>query len=106
MRERIAATRWADDWDNADWQYGVEAGWLRDMAAYWADGFDWRAQEAAINRWPQFVAEIDGYRIYFLHVRGKGPNPHPPDPDARVAMDFLGLARADWPADRSGRAWR
>jgi len=44
------------------------------MVRYWADRFDWRAQEAAINRHPQFKTEIDGVPIYFPHVRGKGPD--------------------------------
>ena len=45
--------------------------------AYWQDGFDWRAQEARINQFPQFRADIDGVPIHFIHVRGKGPNPVP-----------------------------
>lgn len=77
LRRRLAATRWAADFNNADWRYGVEAGWLKEMAAYWRDGFDWRKQEAAINAHPQFIAEIDGVPVHFLHIRGKGPNPIP-----------------------------
>ena len=54
MRRRLAATRWADDFGNAGWRYGVERGWLEDMVAYWTSEFDWRAQEAAMNQmlWP------------------------------------------------------
>jgi len=77
LRERLARTRLADDFGNADWRYGVERGWLADMVAYWRDGFDWRAQEAAMNAWPQLRAEIDGVPIHFMHIRGKGPNPTP-----------------------------
>ncbi|SCW38880.1 Pimeloyl-ACP methyl ester carboxylesterase [Sphingobium faniae] len=77
LRDRIRSTRWADDWDNGDWHYGVEREWLRSMAFYWANDFDWRAQESGINRWPQFTTDIDGYRIHFLHVKGKGPDPRP-----------------------------
>jgi pimeloyl-ACP methyl ester carboxylesterase len=77
MRSRIRATRWADDFGNSDWRYGVERGWLQSICAYWADGFDWRAQEAAMNRFPHFRVEIDGIPIHFMHIRGKGPNPMP-----------------------------
>jgi hypothetical protein len=52
LRKRLRATRWADDFGNADWRYGVERGWLRDMVNYWADQYDWRAQEAALKRFP------------------------------------------------------
>jgi pimeloyl-ACP methyl ester carboxylesterase len=77
LRRRLRATRWADDFGNEDWHYGVERGWLQQMVAYWADEFDWRAQEAEINRFPQYRAVIDGVPIHFIHVRGKGPSPKP-----------------------------
>ena len=77
LRHRLRNTRWADDYGNADWGYGVERGWLQDMVRYWAETFDWRAQEAEINRYPQFRTEIDGVPIHFIHVRGKDPNPKP-----------------------------
>ena len=72
MRRRLRSTRWADDFGNEQWAYGVERGWLEAMVKYWADDFDWRAQEAAINRFPQFKAVIDGVPIHFIHVKGKG----------------------------------
>lgn len=72
MRRRLRSTRWADDFGNDQWAYGVERGWLESMVKYWADDFDWRAQEAAINRFPQFKAVIDGVPIHFIHVKGKG----------------------------------
>lgn len=77
LNRRLDTTRWADDFGNADWRYGVEQEWLRDMVAYWRHDFDWRAQEAAINSWPQYRTELDGIPIHFLHVRGKGQQPRP-----------------------------
>lgn len=77
LRARLASTRWADDFGNGDWRYGVERGWLEDMVRYWREEYDWRATERAINRLPQFIAEIDGVPIHFAHIRGKGPNPMP-----------------------------
>jgi pimeloyl-ACP methyl ester carboxylesterase len=77
LRKRLGDTRWAPERDNEDWSYGVNGTYLRELMAYWQDGFDWRAQEARINSFPQFRAEIDGVPIHFIHVRGKGPNPTP-----------------------------
>jgi len=77
LRARLAATRWAPELGNADWSYGVNGAYLRDLAAYWRDGFDWRAQEARMNAFPHFRTEIDGIPIHFIHVRGKGPDPVP-----------------------------
>lgn len=71
LRSRIRNARWAPDVGNDDWSYGVPAGWLREMTDYWAGEFDWRAQEAAINEYPQYLAEIDGVTVHFLHVRSK-----------------------------------
>lgn len=72
MRRRLRATRWADDFGNERWTYGVERGWLEGMVRYWAGDYDWRAQEAAINRFAQFRTVIDGVPIHFIHVKGKG----------------------------------
>jgi len=77
LRRRLTDTRWADDFGNADWRYGVERGWLEDMVRYWRDGYDWRAVEREINRMPQFKVTIDGVPIHFVHIRGKGANPMP-----------------------------
>lgn len=77
LRRRLKTTRWADDFGNEDWRYGAERGWLEDMVSYWANDYDWRAQEAEMNRFPHFKTEIDGVPIHFIHVRGKGPNPMP-----------------------------
>lgn len=59
------------------WQQGVDGAWLRDLTAYWAERFDWRAAEQALNRLPQFVADVDGQRVHFIHRCGAGPNPYP-----------------------------
>jgi pimeloyl-ACP methyl ester carboxylesterase len=77
LRRRLRATRWADDVGNEAWTYGVERAWLQEMVEYWAEEFDWRAQEQAMNRHPHFRVEIDGVPIHFIHVRGKGPDPVP-----------------------------
>ena len=69
---RAAARRRAGPTTSAttDWRYGVERGWLEEMVRYWADEWDW---PETINADPQFVTEIDGVPIHFLHVPGDGP---------------------------------
>lgn len=77
LRGRLRHTRWPSDIANSDWTYGVERGWLQEMTRYWAEDYDWRAQERAINAHPQFLVTIDDIPIHFLHVRGRGPDPTP-----------------------------
>ncbi len=77
LRARLARTRWPDDVNDAAWSYGTELRFLKDLAAYWRDGFDWRAVEARLNALPQFMLEIDGLAVHFVHARGKGPAPLP-----------------------------
>lgn len=73
LRERLARTRWTDDPPGADWHRGVPSTYLRELAEYWRSDFDWRAQEAALNAFPQAVTDIDGQRVHFLHVRSPEP---------------------------------
>ncbi len=68
LAERLARTRWARDLPGTGWERGVPAAYLRDLASYWAGEYDWRAQEAALNAWPQFITTIDGTDVHFLHV--------------------------------------
>ncbi|GAA1654908.1 epoxide hydrolase [Nonomuraea maheshkhaliensis] len=74
LRERLRRTRWAAQLPGG-WSRGVPVAYLRDLAGYWADGFDWRAQEARLNAFAQFTTTIDGQPIHFAHVRS-------PEPDA------------------------
>jgi pimeloyl-ACP methyl ester carboxylesterase len=59
------------------WNYGCDAGFLRDLTAYWADGFDWRAAVAALNRFPQFTARVEDFDLHFLHVVGEAQGKRP-----------------------------
>lgn len=70
LRHRLTATRWPAQSGTGGWTRGVPVAELRSLAAYWADGFDWRGAEARLNAFPQFVTEIDGQPIHFVHVRG------------------------------------
>jgi pimeloyl-ACP methyl ester carboxylesterase len=77
LRMRLARTRWPDEIEGCGWDYGVDLGFLRDLADHWRSRFDWRRVEDAINAVPNFLAEIDGEGIHFLHIRGSGPSPLP-----------------------------
>ena len=54
LRERLARTRWPEPLEGAEWDYGAKVEVIRDLCEYWRDGYDWRAQEAALNAIPQF----------------------------------------------------
>lgn len=77
LHARLQRTRWPDEIAGAGWDYGTNLAYLRDLVAYWRDQYDWRAQERLLNRFPQFQATIDGFRLHFLHVQGQGPHPLP-----------------------------
>ncbi len=69
LRARIRNTRWPGAAPGAQWEQGTDLGYLRGLLEYWADGFDWRAQERWLNGFGQFRAEIDGIRVHFVHER-------------------------------------
>ena len=71
LRRRIHNTRWPDSAPGAAWEQGTDLDYLRRLLAYWADEFDWHAQERALNAINQFQAELAGVRIHFVHVRAK-----------------------------------
>jgi len=77
LRRRLRSANWSPDFGNESWQYGVERGWLERMAHYWAEGFDWRAQEKAMNRLEHYRVEIDGIPIHYAFAPGRGPAPRP-----------------------------
>ena len=77
LRNRLAGTRWPGEVPGAGWSRGVPLGYLKELAGYWRDGFDWRKQEAELNQVPQFTTEIDGQTIHFLHVRSPEPGALP-----------------------------
>ena len=69
LRVRLLHTRWPDRENVDDWSQGVPLAYVQDVAAYWANGYDWRSREAALNRFDQFVTTIDGVDIHFVHQR-------------------------------------
>ncbi|MER8898363.1 epoxide hydrolase [Mesorhizobium sp. M0676] len=77
LRRRVAATRWPDKEVVADDTQGVQLATIQKLAKYWATDHDWRKVEARLNALPQFITEIDGLDIHFIHVRSKHENALP-----------------------------
>jgi pimeloyl-ACP methyl ester carboxylesterase len=77
LRARLARTRWPREITDGGWTYGTNLSHLQELCEYWAEGFDWRAQEAALNRHPHFMEVVDGFRLHFIHAEGRGPAPLP-----------------------------
>jgi len=77
LRRRIAATRWPDKETIADQTQGVELATIQELARYWGTDYDWRKIEARLSALPQFITEIDGLGIHFIHVRSKDENALP-----------------------------
>jgi pimeloyl-ACP methyl ester carboxylesterase len=77
LRQRIAATRWPERENVADASQGVQLATTQSLAHHWATEYDWRKVEARLNALPQFLTEIDGLDIHFIHVRSQEPNALP-----------------------------
>jgi epoxide hydrolase len=77
LRHRLAETKWPDQLPGTSWEYGADVKKVRELADYWQNGYDWRAQEVKLNRLEQFTTEIDGQRIYFIHQRSPRPDAIP-----------------------------
>src|SRR3974377_308030 len=77
LRKRINATRWPERETVADDSQGVPLAMIQELSRYWATDYDWRKCEARLNALPQFMTEIDGLDIHFIHVRSKHENALP-----------------------------
>lgn len=77
LKERLISTRWPDEVSGAGWDYGTNLDYIKELAEYWLNKYDWRSQEAKLNQFHQFRAKVDGIVIHFIHERGIGPNPTP-----------------------------
>jgi microsomal epoxide hydrolase len=77
IREKVRAYEWHEMPRGAglenSWAYGANLDYMKSLCAYWADGYDWRKWEAALNRFPQFTARVEDIDIHFYRVEGAGP---------------------------------
>ena len=77
LRERLAHTRLPDEPPGPPWKTGASLAYVKELLEYWRSGFDWRAQEARINAFPQFKVPIDGVEVHFIHQRSASPDAMP-----------------------------
>lgn len=70
IRERVLGFRWEAMPDAGGWNCGTDLRFMRELADYWTTSYDWRRQESELNRYPQYVADIDGLKVHFYHVKG------------------------------------
>jgi pimeloyl-ACP methyl ester carboxylesterase len=77
LKARLSRTRFPDQAPDAPWAYGTDLAYMRDFIPWWRDHFDWRAQEARLNAFPQFKVPLHGIDLHFIRAEGKGPNPMP-----------------------------
>jgi pimeloyl-ACP methyl ester carboxylesterase len=77
LHTRLDNTRWPEPAPGAGWSRGVPPEYLKQLAAYWRSGFDWRAQEARLNAFPQLTTVVEGQTVHFLHVRSSEANATP-----------------------------
>jgi pimeloyl-ACP methyl ester carboxylesterase len=79
IADKVAAFDWerVEAPSDGGWGYGTDRGYIKELCAYWEQSYDWRKQEAAINRFDQFTASVDGLDIHFIYEKGSGDNPMP-----------------------------
>ncbi|WP_276371512.1 epoxide hydrolase family protein [Chryseolinea sp. H1M3-3] len=77
LNERLLKTRWPGEMIKEGWKKGAPADYLKSLVDYWVNKFDWRKQEALLNKYPQFITEIDGQNIHFLHIKSSNPDATP-----------------------------
>ncbi|MDD3754686.1 MAG: epoxide hydrolase N-terminal domain-containing protein, partial [Methanobacterium sp.] len=77
LKRRLERTRWPNELFDAGEDYGLTVDYLKPLFDYWKDGYNWRPVEAELNRLPQFITEIDGEDIHFVHVISKEPDATP-----------------------------
>ena len=69
LKQRLARTRWTDQIEGSGWDYGTDGAYLKELCEYWREKFDWRSQEAQLNRFEHYRTEIDGQSLHFVHRR-------------------------------------
>ena len=106
LRRRIAATRWPDRETVNDRSQGIQLAKLQELVRYWGTDYDWRKAEAKLNALPQFMTEIDGLDIHFIHVRSRHRERPAADHDAWLARLGVRAAQDRRSAHGSHVAWR
>jgi epoxide hydrolase len=71
LADRLRRTRFPNEIPGIGWQQGIPLDYLREIVRYWLDTYDWRAHEARLNRYQQFITTVEGQRFHFLHIRSR-----------------------------------
>jgi pimeloyl-ACP methyl ester carboxylesterase len=77
LKTRLQRTRWTDEIVNSDWTYGAKLSYVKEITSYWLNSFDWRTTEREINRYPNYIADIDGVKVHFLHIKSESKDAVP-----------------------------
>ncbi|MFA6060107.1 MAG: epoxide hydrolase family protein [Taibaiella sp.] len=77
LKTRLQNTRWPGEAEGSGWNFGTNEAYLKGLVNYWLTSYDWRKQEAALNKYPQYIAEVKGVKIHFQYIKGKGKNARP-----------------------------
>ena len=77
LKQRLALTRLPDQISDTSWEYGTDIDYLSELVEYWQNDFDWREQESQLNQYDQFITEVDGLDMHFIHQRSSNPDAIP-----------------------------
>ena len=77
LKARLQNTRWPGEEAGSDWTFGTNEAYLKKLVSYWATQYDWKKQEEKLNKYPQYIAEVDGIKIHFQYIKGSAKNSKP-----------------------------
>jgi pimeloyl-ACP methyl ester carboxylesterase len=77
LKSRLQTTRWPGEAEGSGWHFGTSEAYLKDLVDYWLTSYDWRKQEAQLNKYPQYIADVKGVKVHFQYIKGKGKNSKP-----------------------------
>lgn len=77
LKNRLKNTRWPGEAEGSGWHFGTNEAYLKELTDYWLNTYDWPAREAELNRYPQYLADVNGVSIHFQYIKGKGKNAKP-----------------------------
>jgi pimeloyl-ACP methyl ester carboxylesterase len=77
LKRRLENTRWPGEAEGSGWNFGTSEAYLKELVQYWLTKYDWRKQEAALNKYPQYIADVNGVKIHFQYIKGKGKHSKP-----------------------------
>ena len=77
LKSRLQNTRWPGEAEGSGWHFGTSEVYLKELVQYWLTGYDWRKQETELNKYPQYIADVNGVKVHFQYIKGKGQNSKP-----------------------------